>query len=171
MTEEQAQALSDFFETDSAARGARDAYATAVVMFVDDMLKMIRSFYSKIPEIEQTLTVRIDGIDLPTIFRHAANNVRHYLDWRVPPHQLQRPDQAVATATTIAVLMGKAVPTRENVSVWASNWAWPILHKISGATFDGLVRLLARCMDEMLENSGMSEHELVAADLEKYPLE
>ena len=112
-----------FFDDDGAARGARDAYSTAIVMFLDDSFKMLASFYERIPDVERNLAVRVEGIDLPKIVRDAANNVRHYQGWRVPAKDLLRPELALVNATTIATPMGKAPPNRETVSVWAANWA------------------------------------------------
>lgn len=152
LTDEEVQALSDFFDQDGRARGARDAFATAVVIFFDLMFKELRTFYRRIPQ-RAPVTAGVNGIDLGTIFRHTANNVRHYLDWRVPPSQLTNADQAVAAATTIATLLGRELPTRDTVAVYASNWAWPVIAKISGRTFEGLVQLVECSLDEMLSNA------------------
>lgn len=170
LTDEEAQALQDFFDDDGAARGARDAFATAIVMFLDDSFKMLTSFYERIPDIERNLAVRVEGIDLPKIVRDAANNVRHYQDWRVPAKDLLRPELALANATTIAALMGKAPPIRKTVSVWAANWAWPILAKISGGTFNGLASAVLSAMEEMLENAHETESEHVIEYRNRYPI-
>lgn len=170
MDEAKDQVVRDYFSDDGAARGARDAYATAIVMLLDDALKPLKVFYDRIPDVED-LNVRVEGIDLPTIFRDVANNVRHYRDWRVPPQQLARPETAVANATTIATLMGRPSPTRDDVSLWANNWAWPILARVSEETFDGLMRLVVASMDEMLDNAGetsLIEHVLYYR--EHYPI-
>jgi len=152
LTEEERQALSDFFDQDGRARGARDAFATALVVFLDLIFKELRIFYNRIPGRAQ-VTVGIDGIDLGTILRHTANNLRHYLDWRVPHSQLTHAEKAVAAATTIAKLMGKEEPTRETVAVWANNWAWPVLARISGRSFDGLTDIVNAALGEMLSNA------------------
>ncbi|MGA8574230.1 MAG: hypothetical protein WB609_00895 [Candidatus Cybelea sp.] len=152
LNEEERQALSDFFDQDGRARGARDAFATAIVIFFDLMFKELRIFYNRIPE-RAHVAVGVDGIDLGTIFRHTANNLRHYLDWRVPPSQLTHAEKAVAAAATIAKLMSRDEPTRETVAVWANNWAWPVLAKISGRSFDGLKEIVEEALSEMLSNA------------------
>lgn len=152
LTEEEKHALSDFFDRDGRARGARDAFATAIVSFFDLMFKELHMFYNRIPR-RAPITVGVDNIDLGTIFRHTANNVRHYLDWRVPPSRLTHPDMAVAAATTIARLMDRDPPTRETVAVWANNWAWPVLAKISGRNFDVLMEMVESALNEMLSNA------------------
>ena len=152
LNEEEIAALSKYFDKYDGDKGARDAFATAIVIFFDTMFKELRMYYRRIPGIEPA-TVGVDRLDLGTIFRHTANNVRHYLDWGVPPSRLMHADQATAAAKTIATLVGKDEPTRETIAVYADNWAWPILAKISGRTFEGLVEIVERCMAEMLTNA------------------
>lgn len=156
LTKDEMQALSGFFDQDGRARGARDAFATAIVIYFDLMFNELCVFYDHIPK-RAPLTVGIEGIQLGTIFRHTANNVRHYLDWRTPPSSLIKPGRAVEAATTIAKLMNTEVPTRETVAVWANNWAWPVLAKISGRSFEPLIDLVKSAVSEMLSNAWESE--------------
>jgi hypothetical protein len=153
LTDEEIAVLSQYRDKHDGDKGARDAYATAIVIFIDTMLKELATFYERIPSVERGLTVGVDGTDLGTIFRLTANNVRHYLDWRVHFSKLTHRDQAIEAAKMIATLTGKDEPTLETVAVYADNWAWPILAKISGRTFEGLVEIVGRFMDEMLSNA------------------
>lgn len=57
--------------------GARDAYATAVVMFVDDLFKRVHGAYKTVPG-AQPLTAGLRGVALHRLFKAAGNNVRHY---------------------------------------------------------------------------------------------
>jgi hypothetical protein len=63
--------------------GARDAYATAVVMFVDDLLKRVYGAYKAVPGPEP-LTAGLRGVPLHRLFKATGNNVRHYQDWNKP---------------------------------------------------------------------------------------
>jgi hypothetical protein len=54
--------------------------------------------------------------------------------------------------------------------VWAANWAWPILAKISGGTFDGLIRIVVDAMEEMLANAGETKNEYVLDYRVRYPI-
>lgn len=171
MTGEEQVELSAYIDASSAARGTREAYATAVVMFFDSQLKEVTKLYRRIPGVDRNLKVHVEGIDIATIFAHAANNVRHHNDWRVPAKYLSNPRAAVANATTIATLMGKPAPTVDTVSLWAGNWAWPIIQRTcSHGTFDDLLAVIVAAMNELMTNAVRVEHEYVTLYREKYPI-
>src|SRR5665213_2450060 len=94
------------------SQGARDAYATAVVMLVDDLLKRVYGAYKAVPGPEP-LNVGLRGVPLHRLFKAAGNNVRHYQDWD-KPWELEPPGS------------WKLVQVRENVEVLAQALDHPL---------------------------------------------
>jgi len=167
MTEADWDRFRAFFEESGIATGARDAYATAVVMVIDDILKTFWEFYDRIPGVPKTFCVGVNGVDIFTIFRAVGNNVRHYLDWRRPTHQIERPKPAYANVRTIATVVGRSAPDYAELSVMAVNWAWPVLHAAGGGTFAGLLAKVRECMDEVIHVVDMHNDPLVLDEIAK----
>jgi hypothetical protein len=167
MTDKDWDDMADFFERNGRATGARDAYASAVVLFIDGVLKLLRRFYDRIPDVPKAFSVNVNGLTVFDIFRAIGNNVRHYEEWRAPTHLIPRAEQAYWAVTTIAVLVGREVPARDGLAVMAANWAWPVLHATGGGTFAGLLAKVRECSDELLHNVGREDDPLVLAEIAK----
>jgi DNA-binding HxlR family transcriptional regulator len=159
MTKEQSEALAGFFRQDGITTVARDAYATALVLFLDMMFKELWTYFSLLRNAKKSFNTGIAGVELRTIVAHTANNVRHFQEWRftLPPKILAR---ALENAMTIAKVTRKTEPTADTLAEMANNWSWLVLVSISGRSFDGLMTIVNQYMDEMLDNAGLDANNL-----------
>jgi hypothetical protein len=165
MSVEDWDAFRNFFEQSGKATGTRDAYSTALTMVIDDVLKMTRQFYDRIPDAPMAFGVRVNGKDLFDIFRAVGNNVRHHQEWLAPTDQIPKAKQAYWAVETIAIVVGREVPPFDGLSVMASNWSWPVLHAIGNGTYDGLLVKIRQCMDELIRNVGRENDPSVLAEV------
>lgn len=157
ITPEQGLALSEFAEAQRKAEGARDAYATALVVYFDGLLKTLWIYFKKVPEVNQELTVGVRGIALGKIIHEAANNARHYIDWKLPGDMTRRQRrQSASTCRTIAAVLDKELPEPMDIARFGFNYSWEILVRLGGGTFDGLLAIVARYQDEMISNAGVA---------------
>lgn len=155
LTEEEVQALAAFSRDEGIANVARDAYATALVLFLDIMFIELWTYFRLVRDAKGTFKTGVAGIDLRTIIAHTANNVRHFQDWR-----FERTKGALQNAKTIAKVTGMREPTADTLAEMANNWSWLVLVSISGRSFDGLIAIANQYMDEMLDNAGLDANNL-----------
>lgn len=168
MTDESYATLLRWWEDDGTSRGARDAYASAVVLFVDDTLKATLKFYNRIPKINLNFNSNINGVTTPEVFRLTSNNVRHHDEWIAPTHQIPAADQAYKAVTAICTVVDRPVPKKGGLSVMAANWAWPVLAVVSGdRSFEGLMAKIGEFMDELLLKTGLESDPHVLAEKAK----
>ncbi len=147
--------------------GARDAYASAIVLFVDGTLKAMLRYYGMIPSVPKKFKSGFNGVSTDLIFRYVGNNVRHFDEWAAPTHQIPHRRQAYAAVTAIATVLGRPVPDKKSLSVMATNCAWAVIATISGRTFDKLIALVREFMDELLVTTGLENDPLILSEIAK----
>jgi len=142
------------------AIGARDAYATAVVMVVDDLLKRAFGAYKAVPGAPLPLTVGCNGVDMPTVFRVAGNNVRHYQGWVEP-----LTSGAPGNICKLAKLLGHPQLDREYYSNYAANLAWMVLVTVGGDSYDAFEERVRASLDEMIDKLDLRSNVLIRHEL------
>jgi hypothetical protein len=167
LTPEDRTALYEWQERESSARGARDAFATGIILFLDNLLKGVLRFYRRIDGLPKQFSSGVNGISTDRIFRFTGNNVRHFDEWCAPTHEIARKDDAYEAVCAIATVVGRPVPKFEELSVMATNWAWPVIATVSGGTFEGLIVHVRAFLDELIANAGLQNDELVLAEVAK----
>lgn len=155
LTEEELVALTTFSREEGIVNVARDAYATALVLFLDIMFIELWTYFRLVRDAKRTFKTGVAGIDLRTIIAHTANNVRHFQEWR-----FERTKGALQNAKTIAKVTGMREPTADTLAEMANNWSWLVLVSISGRSFGGLIAIVNQYMDEMLDNAGLNANNL-----------
>lgn len=173
MTEERQQEFYAWWTQHLTALGARDAYASAIVFFVDSVLKGVLRFYDLIPGATRDFKSGLNGISTPEVFRHTGNNVRHFEEWI---HLMGRPrkkreeatvNMAYDTVVAIATVLSRPVPVREHLTLMATNCAWAVLAVISNKRFEGLLSVLRDFMDELIAKTGLQNDPQVLAEVAK----
>jgi hypothetical protein len=145
--------------------GARDAYGSAIVFFIDGTLRAMLRFYRMIPDVPRKFKSGFNGVTTDRIFRYTGNNVRHFDEWVAPTHQIPHHKRAYAAVTAIAKVLGKPVPDKKHLSVMATNCAWAVIATISERKFEKLIAFVREFMDELLVNTGLESDPLVLAEI------
>lgn len=152
--------------------GAVHAYAAAVVLYLDDVLKRLRrSFkYRKLSECREALSKPIGGAyNIGDVIWAAANNVRHYDEWRrydnVPrtidkKSRAEEKNKQMKSIEVLAAVLGREVAPDGVNNGLGTMLAWRVLERL-GKSYADIEGHVGRYAYEMVGVEGLEQSRFV----------